>query len=144
MDNQIQYKAVIKINKAKSTKRIIIPSNLDTSGGKFYVSSVAGRLTTVASSKYIHVQSTNLSTEYIYASETGDCGILGSCVLSDVVSSNILEADTLGIGFPIPSDLSASSTIELQITDSNYNLISDSEIDFIEISIIFICNKISY
>jgi len=137
MDKQIHYKAVIKMTSAKVRKEIQMPTYLNVSNGKFYISSVAGRLTTADTSKLIHVESTNLSNHHIYVTENGSSGVLASAILSDVVSQHVLENDSNAVGFPIPTQLFHCPMVELTLTDKNHALITD--LDFAEVTLILIC-----
>ena len=137
MDKQIHYKAVIKMTSAKVRKEIQIPTHLNVAGGKFYISSIAGRLTTADVSKLIHIESTNLSNHHIYVTENGSNGVLATAVLSDVVSQHVLENDSNAVGFPTPTQLYHCPAVELTLTDKNHALITD--LDFAEITLILIC-----
>jgi len=137
MDKQIHYKAVIKMTSAKVRKEIQIPTHLNVAGGKFYISSIAGRLTTANSSKLIHLESTNLANHHIYVTENGSNGVLATAILSDVVSQHILENDSNAVGFPTPTQLYHCPAVELTLTDKNHALITD--LDFAEITLILIC-----
>ena len=138
MDNYLHYKAVIKMTTSKATKEIQIPSNLDIDNGKFFVSSVAGKLTT-GSVKYIHIESPTFANEYIYVSETDNYNVLASCLISNVVSQTIMEGTMNCVGFPIPSQLSNTAQVEFQLTDDSHVLLTN--IEFVEITIVFVCPK---
>lgn len=141
MDNQQHYKAVIKMSSSSETKQIQIPSNLDLEGGKFFISNIAGKLTTGAA-KYIHIESSSLSNEFIYVTETNGYNVLASCMISNVVSNNIFENTIASVGFPIPLQFTNSARVDFQVTDENHLLLTTLE--FLEITLVFICNKKVY
>jgi hypothetical protein len=137
MDKQIHYKAVIKMTSPRVRAEVQIPTGFDVVGGKFYISSIAGRLATADASKLVHLESTNLSNHNIYVTANGSSGVLGSCILSDVVSQHILENDSNAVGFPTPTQLYHCPVVELTLTDENHVLLTD--LVFAEVVLILIC-----